>query len=247
MVPPLLDLVARNMGQSKGATRKLIAEGRLCDAAGAPLLDPRARVPDGDSPMTVQVDGKPLVLHDSFSLFLNKPTGCVTALQDAQHPTAYELVQDAPLVGELRAVGRLDLESSGLLLWTTDGQLLHRLTHPKYAVPRTYQAALTVPVHPLPDDFTLADGHRPNITDTHMLSRADLHPSMDVPSAATAFASITIVGGAYHEVRRIFAAQGSHVLALCRVAFGRLALPGDLPAGAWRAISPGDVLTMWHS
>ena len=83
----------------------------------------------------------------------------------------------------------------------------------------------------------LDDGHRPRITDLSPLARADAHPSLDVPADARVLASITIVGGAYHEVRRIFVALGSHVLALCRVGFGDLDLPRDLPAGAYRVLT----------
>jgi 16S rRNA pseudouridine516 synthase len=133
-------------------------------------------------------------------------------------------------------VGRLDADTSGLLLWTTDGTEIQRLTHPKRAVPRTYQAALARPHQPLPPDLVLDDGHQPRVEDLSPLARADAHPSLDVPAETTALASITIVGGAYHEVRRIFAALGSHVLGLCRVRFGDVDLPRDLAPGAYRVL-----------
>jgi 16S rRNA pseudouridine516 synthase len=171
----------------------------------------------------------------------HKPVGCVTALQDPRHPTAYALLKEAPLHAELRPVGRLDLDTSGLLLWTTDGQWLQRLTHPKRAVPRTYQAALGGPFSAPPPDLELDDGHRPNIQALATLPAADAHPALAQPSEATTLATITIVGGAYHEVRRIFAALGSHVLALTRVSYGRLALPVDLAAGSFRTIAPDEV------
>jgi 16S rRNA pseudouridine516 synthase len=160
----------------------------------------------------------------------------VTALRDERHPTAFALVQSAPLAAELRAVGRLDFDTSGLLLWTTDGQWVQRLTHPKRQIPRTYQAALARPFGKLPADFALDDGHRPTITALSLIERSALHPSLATPGDATVWAQITVVGGAYHEVRRIFAALGSHVLALCRTAFGRLALPRDLAPAAHIAV-----------
>jgi 16S rRNA pseudouridine516 synthase len=139
-------------------------------------------------------------------------------------------------------VGRLDLDTSGLLLWTTEGAWLQRLTHPKRAVPRTYHAALARPFRPAdPAGLTLDDGHRPTIAALAPLAPGDAHPALSAPDDTAALAAITIVGGAYHEVRRIFAALDSHVLALCRVSFGRLALPRDLPPGAWRTVAPHDV------
>ncbi len=82
----------------------------------------------------------------------------------------------------------------------------------------------------------LDDGYEPNIVELKELPRADAHPSLTVPAETAQLASITIGGGAYHEVRRIFAALGSHVLGLCRVRFGALALPADLPVGSYRLI-----------
>ena len=122
------------------------------------------------------------------------------------------------------------------MLWTTDGAEIQRLTHPKRAVPRTYQAALAQDYRPLPADLVLEDGHRPRVDALTPLSRDDAHPSLDLPADARVLASITITGGAYHEVRRIFAALGSHVVGLCRVRFGDLDLPADLPPGAYRVL-----------
>jgi 16S rRNA pseudouridine516 synthase len=243
-MPRLDALLALNLGCSKTKARDALDEGRVLDSSGAPLEDPRLDIPEASLPFAVTVDDAPLSLVAVAYLLQHKPIGCVTALADSRHPTAYALLDGAPLAAELRHVGRLDLDTSGLLLWTTDGTWLQRLTHPKRAVPRTYHATLARPFSALPAlGLTLEDGHRPMITALTALTRADMHPALSpTPEDASAtFATITIVGGAYHEVRRIFAALDSHVLALCRVSFGRLALPHDLPAGAWRAIDPGAV------
>jgi 16S rRNA pseudouridine516 synthase len=242
-VPRLDVLVARNLGWSRAAARAALAEGRVASASGAPLPDARAELSEADLPLDVTVDGEAARLHDAVHLMLHKPVGCVTALRDPRHPTAYALVQDAPLAAELRPVGRLDLDTSGLLLWTTEGAWVQRWTHPKHAVPRTYQAALARPFRapPAGAPLVLDDGHRPSIRALAELERAAAHPALAVPDETAACATVTIDGGAYHEVRRIFAALGSHVLGLCRVGFGHLELPRDLPAGAHRAIAPSKV------
>jgi 16S rRNA pseudouridine516 synthase len=236
-LPRLDALLARNLGWSRPAGRAAMADDRIA-IAGATASDPRRDVGAGELPLAAAVDGAPVTLVDVARVLLNKPIGCVTALRDARHPTAYALLRSAPLHGELRPVGRLDIDTSGLLLWTTDGAEIQRLTHPKRAVPRTYQAALANDHGPLPAALVLEDGHRPHITDLSPLARADAHPSLDVPADARALASITIAGGAYHEVRRIFVALGSHVLALCRVRFGSFDLPRDLAPGAFRLLGP---------
>ena len=236
---PRLDvLLARNLGCSRTAAARLIQSGGVRDDAGRILDQRRVEIAASGLPAWVVVDDdRRLPLYDSFHLMLNKPPGVVTALRDERHPTAFALLGGAPLEGELRAVGRLDLDTTGLLLWTTDGQWVQRLTHPKRQIPRTYQAALARPFHAIPPDFALEDGHRPTITSLALVERGTLHPALLVPDGdAPVFAQITVVGGAYHEVRRIFAALGSHVQALCRTAFGRLALPADLPLGAYAAV-----------
>jgi 16S rRNA pseudouridine516 synthase len=241
-MPRLDALLGRNLGCSKTKARDVIAAGRVRAADGTALGDPRLELAEAALPFAVTVDEEAIELVAASHLIQHKPTGCVTALEDARHPTAYTLLSAAPLFPELRPVGRLDLDTSGLLIWTTEGAWLQRLTHPKRAVPRTYHAALARPfAPPPPGGLALDDGHRPTITALGPLPRGEAHPALATPEDAAAFATITIVGGAYHEVRRIFAALDSHVLGLCRVSFGRLALPRDLPSGGWRTIVRADV------
>jgi 16S rRNA pseudouridine516 synthase len=232
-------LLARNLGWSRTAARAALAAGRV-HLAGATVTDPRREVAAAEGPVEVEVDEAAHRLYQDARLIQNKPVGCVTALRDARHPTAYALLREAPLWNELRAVGRLDLETSGLLIWTTDGAEIQRLTHPKRAVPRTYQAALAGPFAPLPPALVLDDGHRPQVSRLAELGREAAHPSLHVPPETAALATITVVGGAYHEVRRIFAALGSHVLGLCRTHFGGHELPRDLALGGYRLLAAGD-------
>jgi 16S rRNA pseudouridine516 synthase len=239
-VPRLDELLARNLGISKTAVARLCDEGRVHALDGTALRDRKASFPTTPGvtgpAARVRVDDDEVALFDAAVVLQHKPVGVVTALRDTRHPTAYALLQDAPLFGELRAVGRLDLESSGLLLWTTDGALIQRLTHPKRRVPRTYHAALAGPFRALPPDLTLEDGHRPEIVELTALPRAEAHPGLILDAGVTELARITIVGGAYHEVRRIFAALGSHVSGLCRVSFGAYTLPADVAPGAWQLV-----------
>lgn len=229
---PRLDLlIAHNLGLSRGQVTRLCRSGRVATPEGAPLKDPGLQIAPSTLPRTVVLDGRPHPLYARYHLLQHKPVGVVTALRDDRHPTAYELVRDAPLGRDLRAVGRLDLDTSGLLLWTTEGPLLHRLTHPRYAVPRTYQAALSGPWRAPGPDLVLDDGHRPEILDLRPLAEDERHPGLAVPPGTGALASVTIASGKFHEVRRIFAALGAEVLGLCRVQFGGLALPRELPAG----------------
>jgi 16S rRNA pseudouridine516 synthase len=224
-------LLARNLPCSRKEARRLL--DRNSDL-------PRELATEA-LPCWISLGRQSVELHDSFHLLLNKPVGCVTALVDKAHDTAAACIQGAPLFPELRPVGRLDLDTTGLLLWTTDGTWLHTLTHPRSAVQRTYHAALARPFAPLPTELVLRDGHRPSILDLRPLQASEAHPSLLRPDRATNFATITIAGGAYHEIRRIFAALGSHVVSLCRVSFGDFELPRDLAFGQWRPVAKESV------
>jgi 16S rRNA pseudouridine516 synthase len=229
--------VARHLGLSRQEAAARFRARRIVDLTGRVLAGDEHLAADA----LVLLDGAPLQLVEHVHVLLHKPIGCVTALSDPLHATAAALVADAPCAGDLRPIGRLDLDTSGLLLWTTDGARVQRWAHPRRAVARTYQAALSRPFARSHDGLVLRDGTRPDITDLRALQRDEVHRALAIPREATELATITIRSGAYHEVRRIFAALGSEVVGLARVAFGPFALPADLAPGAWRAIDlPAD-------
>jgi 16S rRNA pseudouridine516 synthase len=224
-------LIARNLGLSRRQVTKLFRAGRVRAEDGTRLKDPTQRTPESSLPLPIEVDGRACTLRDHHHVLQHRPVGVVTALRDAMHDTAYGLLQEEPLFSELRAVGRLDRDCSGLLLWTTDGDLVHRLAHPKYAVPREYHVALSAPFEPRPDELVLDDGHRPHILSLDPITEGDLHPALRRPADSRDFARIALIGGRFHEVKRIFAALGSSVTALARVRYGTVELPRDLEPG----------------
>src|SRR4051812_33380780 len=191
-MPPLAQLLAPNPGTSPTQARRLLAAGETTDAAGAPLTDPRQNLPVGT---VVRVGETSIELLEVFHLMLNKPTGYITALEDDRHPVAYELLRDAPMHSELRSVGRLDLDTTGLLLYPPspsgpppggppdptppapllgppDGPALPRLPPPKRRVPPPYPPALARPFQTPPPGFQLEDGHRPDIQHLGLLDEA---------------------------------------------------------------------------
>lgn len=239
-MPRLAQLLAKNTAYSRSEARQLLQARAVRSEAGEPIeewLEPSAL------PITVRIRGQEVVLYDSSHVMMNKPAGCVTALKDRQHPVAFDFLTGAALKDDLRPIGRLDLDTTGLLLWTTDGAWLQHLSHPRRKVPRTYHAALERSFAQPPANFTLPDGHQPDITHLSEIDFNAAHRSLLRPADATLFASITITSGAYHEVKRIFAALGSHVSALCRVSFGNVSLPDDLAAGEHRPVRLEDVLS----
>ena len=186
------------------------------------------------------VDGEPLDPLPPLVLMLDKPVG-MTCSHDEPGPLVHDLLperwrrRDPPL----STVGRLDKDTSGLLLLTDDGALLHRIIAPKAHVPKRYRACLS---RPLGGDEAarFADGTLMLKGETKPLRPARLE--LIGPTEAV----LTIDEGRYHQVRRMFAAMGNHVEALRRESIGGLRLPDDLTEGAWRILGAADVANVFR-
>lgn len=219
-----------NLGYgSRREVARMFREGRITDAAGEVLYADDAVEHDA-----VRVDGEPLDPPPGLVLMLNKPTGCTCSTKDAGRlvhdllPPRFRLRD--PL---LSSVGRLDRDTSGLLLFTDDGALLHRIISPRANVVKRYRATLAEDLRG--DEAALfAGGTLMLDAETTPLAPARLH----VLGAREAELSIT--EGRYHQVRRMFAAVGNHVVALHREAIGALTL-GELPSGEWRVLAADEV------
>ena len=175
--------------------------------------------------------GGTAISHQTHHYYLlNKPAGVVSATEDAQERTVLELLPEADRKNVF-PVGRLDKDTTGLLLLTDDGALAHRLLSPKHHIPKVYQAILEHPVSET-DVRSFAEGLPvdPNFTAlpaTLVCDPKDPHRVF-----------VTIYEGKYHQVKRMFAAIGNQVLALKRLQMGKLALDEDLPEGAYRQLKP---------
>jgi 16S rRNA pseudouridine516 synthase len=214
-----------NLGYgSRKEVQWMFREGRITDADGEVLYADDVVEHD-----TIRVDGEPLDPPAGLLLMLNKPVGYTCSTKDKGR-IVYDLLPPrfrlrAPL---LSTVGRLDRDTSGLLLMTDDGGLLHRIVSPKAHLPKRYDATLAQDLRGDEAD-SFASG-------TLMLESEDtpLKPAtLDVRDAR--HASLVLTEGRYHQVRRMFAAVGNHVDALHRSAVGGLTL-GDLAPGEWRLV-----------
>ncbi|MCJ2120707.1 rRNA pseudouridine synthase [Methylobacterium sp. J-001] len=235
-----LDKLLANLGY--GSRREIQGLAR----AGAILLD-GAEVPDAgdrialgaDLPSRLTIDGVPVDPLPGLCLMLHKPLG-VTCSHKEAGPLVYGLLperwrrRDPPL----STVGRLDKETSGLLLLTDDGALLHRIIAPKANVAKRYRVTLDRPLDGT-EAATFASGA--------LMLEGEERPLLPVQLTVEdpTHCAVTLTEGRYHQVRRMFAAIGNHVVALHRDRVGGLDLPADLPAGGYRVMAPADVAAVF--
>ena len=222
-----------NLGYgSRREVLDLFHAGRVTDAAGAPLY-----ADDVVEHALVRIDGEPLDPPPGLVLMLHKPTGVTCSMRDPGR-IVYDLLpprfrRRSPA---LSSVGRLDRDTSGLLLFTDDGALLHRLIAPKSKVAKVYEAELAADLR--------GDEAARFASGTLLLEseQTPLAPAV-LEVLGPRRARLQLTEGRYHQVRRMFAAVGNHVVALHRPAIGQLTL-GDLPAGSWRLLDAGELAAL---
>ena len=215
-----------NLGYgSRKEMQKLIRLGAITDASGA-ALDADTTVAHDD----IRYSGKPLDPDFGMVLMLNKPTGYVCSLKDRGR-LVYDLLP--PRFAErkpvLSSIGRLDSETSGLLLFTDDGDFLHKIISPKNHVAKIYEVTCARPLEPGYGEI-FASGTLVLNDEKDALKPAFLEVTGDKT------ARLTLYEGRYHQVRRMFAAVGNHVDALHRAQMGDLTL-GTLKPGKWRILT----------
>src|SRR5690606_39246908 len=183
--------------------------------------------------------GEPLDPLFPLTIILNKPDGYTCSAEDPGS-TIYDLLPErfAHRKPGLNPIGRLDKDTTGMLLMTDDGKLLHKIIHPKSGCLKTYHAVLDRPL----------EGHEAELfaSGTLML-HSETKPLLPARMEAIGEkeALITLHEGRYHQVRRMFAAAGNHVLGLKRVSIGGLKLPEDLEEGDWRELTAGELASVF--
>ncbi|MFN3558335.1 MAG: 16S rRNA pseudouridine(516) synthase [Brevundimonas sp.] len=203
---------------------------------GVDLTDVSKRIPvTPDLPSRMEIDGEPLDPPQGIVILLHKPLG-MTCSHKEDGALVYDVLPDRwrrrdPAIS---TIGRLDKETSGLLLMTDDGDLLHRVISPKKNVAKIYHATLARPLDGT-EVARFASGELLLENDDRPLKPAGL----EVISPTEARVSVT--EGRYHMVRRMFAAVGNHVEALHRERLGGLVLPADLAPGQWRLLTPDEI------
>jgi 16S rRNA pseudouridine516 synthase len=227
-----LDRLLANLGYgSRREVTDLVARKQVV-LDGAVVKDAGARIPvSPDLPARMTVAGQPLDPPAPLTILMHKPLGVVCSHREAGR-SVYELLPARwrARIPALSTIGRLDKETSGLLLITDDGPFLHRVISPKSHIAKRYLATLDRPLEGR-EAQAFAAGTLMLEGETDPLAPAVLEPT------GPRTANLTITEGRYHQVRRMFAAVGNHVTALHRDRIGGLALPAEMEPGAWRVLS----------
>lgn len=220
-----IDKIIASQGQySRKEVKALIAKRRI--AVDGRIVSSSSEKAD---PMTMllTVDGKPLEFKRNLYLVLNKPKGYVSATEDRDHPTVLELVPREYRGRNLFPAGRLDRDTTGLMIITDDGALAHNILAPKKHVPKLYHVELDIPV---------TEEMRLGFSEGVMLNDG-VSKAADLIKTGEKTAEVTLWEGRYHQIKRMFGCFGAEVVELKRLGMGRLTLPEDLAEGECREMS----------
>lgn len=216
---------------SRKICRQLIRAGAVALADGVcdnPFLE---TAPEG---LVFSVEGTDWEYREKAYLMLHKPAGYETSRQPIHHPSVFSLLPAPLLTRGVQAVGRLDQDTTGLLLFSDDGQFIHRLSSPKKHIAKTY---LVTTRHPISETQIQS-----------LLAGVQLHDDPEPVKAANCQQTgplqliLSVTGGKYHQVKRMIAAAGNRVEALSRQGVGQLSLPQDLAPGQWRWLSTDELI-----
>ena len=203
---------------------EVTVNGELCD-------DPDA-IFDTEK-LTYTIKGEPWVYHEKSYLMLHKPGNYECSHKTQHHPTIYSLLPHPLVERGVQCIGRLDEDTTGLILISDDGQFIHKMSSPKWKVPKIYEVTCK---HPVSDEQI-----------THILKGVQLIDE-DAPIAALSCEKISdhiihmaLAEGKYHQVKRMVAAISNRVEGLKRIQIGQLKLPEDLQVGEWRWLSEADL------
>lgn len=221
--------------QGFGSRRQCLAliQSRAVTINGQVHDDPDAPLQPSDG-FLFEVNAAIWPYYAKALILMHKPAGFECSQRPDHHPSVYSLLPEPLRVRGVQCVGRLDVDTTGLLLLTDDGGLIHRLTSPKWHVPKVYEIACSQTITEsqlaeLKQGVTLRD------------EPGRLRPAACERTGEQSL-RMTLMEGKYHQVKRMIAAIGNHVQTLHRSRFGRLSMPEDLPAGSWRWLSGAQLI-----
>ncbi|GAA5526068.1 ribosomal small subunit pseudouridine synthase A [Microbulbifer aestuariivivens] len=216
---------------SRAEVKRAAKAGRIT-VNDTPVKDPSSKVSEADQ---ICLDGEPLEEPGPRYFMLHKPLGYVSATKDSEHPTVLDLL-DEPNKQKLHIAGRLDIDTTGLVLITDDGQWSHKITSPRHHCDKTYYALLAERI-----DDSAVEKFAKGIWLEGEKKRTK-PAKLEILFANEV--RLTIAEGRYHQVKRMFAALGNRVVELHRERIGDIVLEEDLTEGGYRPLSPEEIASV---
>ncbi len=220
--------ISQSLGITRKETKQLLRQAAIM-IDNKNVCRPELHVMEDNK---VTFDGRPLTMPGPLYIMLNKPLGCICSTKDSRHTTVLELI-DEPRVHTLHPVGRLDIDTTGLVLLTSDGQWSHGITSPKRQKTKCYRVQLAEP---------LIEGVESELSKGIMLD-GETKPTLpaQLERINETEVLLSIQEGRYHQVKRMFAAIGNHVVALHRESIGKQKLDDDLALGEYRHLTDDEI------
>lgn len=220
-----IDKIIASQGQySRKEVKDLISKGRVS-------LDGRVIKSSSDKAdpenARIEIDGKSMCFKKNLYLMLNKPKGYVSATEDKEHRTVLDLVPPEYRGRSLFPAGRLDRDTTGLMIITDDGALAHNILAPKKHVPKLYHVEIDIPV-----TEEMREGFAAGVVLNDGVCK-----SADLVITGEKTARVTLREGRYHQIKRMFGYFGAEVTELSRLGMGNLRLPEDLEEGECRELT----------
>lgn len=222
-------LVENGLG-SRSQVKEVLKKG-LVLVNGRAEKSPKTQI--NETADEVVVSGQKLTYEKFVYYLLNKPKGYISATEDERHKTVLDLLDETARQKEVFPVGRLDIDTHGLLLLTNNGDLAHAMLSPKKHVDKIYQTK----VNGIMDQEDILAFEKGIELKDHTCQPAKLEIVSVDRDAGTSLVQITIAEGKFHQVKRMVAACGKEVIELQRMSMGPLSLPDDLELGAWRRLT----------
>lgn len=219
-------IIALGAGISRADARRRILKGEVC-LDGSPVRDIARRLDPAAASITLA--GQRIDYREHLYIMMNKPKGVLSATEDPTRKTVLDLLPDSLRRRGLFPVGRLDRDTTGLLLITDDGNFAHMLLSPSKRVPKQYIAGLDADI-----DGAVVDGFAKGLT---LADGTRLAPAKLEPLDHNATVLVTVTEGKYHQIKRMFGLFGIGVVSLKRISFAGLRLPEDLAQGMARELS----------
>ena len=222
-------VIGNQSNYSRKDIKDLIKKKRV-KVNGEVVLRPEFKV--DSSTDIISIDDVVLKVLDYVYLILNKPKGYVSATEDKNDLTVLDLVPDEYLHRDLFPAGRLDKDTTGLMIITDDGEFAHEILSPKKHVKKTYIVEIDISM-----DEKMVDGFKDGVLLNDGVCKT---ASLEITGEKTGI--VTLTEGRYHQIKRMFGCFGAKVVELKRIGMGSLMLPADLPEGSCRELTDDELI-----